>query len=400
MAELADAPDSKSGSERSAGSTPAPGTILDGRRLLSIEIRQISKLGSPSSIYRRQIGLALVGLLCLGFALRGQEDRVEWQPLDERWTLSFYYENDLFYNTDHYYTNGTKLSWISSDLSDEFYEASQVPGLLQPIARLLPFVNEPGVQKNVVFSLGHNLYTPTDIVTTAYQPDDRPYAAWLYLGMGLHNQTEHWQDTIELNLGVVGPWALGEEVQNFVHRTRGLQTAEGWANQIRNEVVLNLVYERRWRWDLIGDGTGWGMDVLGHAGASLGNLFTYVNAGGGLRLGWNLPKDFGAAIIRLAGDTNAPAGRDDVRFRKNGAFGAHLFLIVDGRVMFRDLTLDGNTFKDSAHIERDWLTGDLTGGVAMILGAWKFSYAATIRAKTFKGGLQQTFGSFNISLTY
>jgi lipid A 3-O-deacylase len=343
----------------------------------------------------------LLCLVCAGTSalLRAEETAVE-ESLDDRWTLSFYYENDLFYDTDRYYTNGTKFSWISSDLSEEFYEAAQVPGWLRPVARMLPFVNQPGIQKNVVFSLGQSLFTPTDIVETAYQPDDRPYAAWLYTGMALHNQTERWQETIELNVGVVGPWALGEETQNFVHRARGLQTAEGWDNQIKNEVVVNLVYERRWRWNLIGGGRGFGADVLGHGGGSLGTLFTYVNAGGGFRVGWNLPKDFGAALIRLAGDTNAPASTDDLRFREDRLVGVHLFLIADGRLMARDLTLDGNTFRDSVSSPREWLTGDVSGGVAAIVGAWKFSYAATFRAKTFRGGDQQTFGSFNISLTY
>ena len=30
-------------------------------------------------------------------------------------TLSFYFENDFFGDTDRYYTNGIKLSWISPD---------------------------------------------------------------------------------------------------------------------------------------------------------------------------------------------------------------------------------------------------------------------------------------------
>lgn len=321
-------------------------------------------------------------------------------PTRDDWTLSFYYENDLFYDTDRYYTNGTKFSWISPNLSETFARAAETPGWLRPVVRQLPFVNEPGIHKNIVFSIGQNLYTPTDIVATEPQFDDRPYAAWLYLGVGLHNQTERWLDTIELNLGVVGPWALGEQTQNFVHRARGLQTAEGWDNQIKNEVVVNLIFERRWRRELFGGRTGWGADVLNHAGGSLGTLFTYLNTGGGIRFGWNLPKDFGASVIRLAGDTNAPASLDDLRIRREHVFGAHLFLTVDGRWVLRDLTLDGNTFQESMRIERSWWVGDVSGGLAVIYGAWKLSYAATYRTRTFEAGYDQTFGSINISLTY
>jgi lipid A 3-O-deacylase len=318
----------------------------------------------------------------------------------EDWTLSFYYENDLFFNTDRYYTNGTKFSWISPDLSEAFHEAAEVPGWLRPIARRMPFVNDLGINKVVVLSLGQNLYTPADIATTEAQPNDRPYAAWLYFGMGLHNQTENWQDALELNLGVVGPWARGEEVQNFVHRARGLPTANGWAHQIRNEIVVNLVFERRWRALRVGDWRGWGGDVMVHGGGSLGNLYTYLNGGVSLRWGWNLPTDFGASVIRLAGATNAPAGRLDPRTNGDVAFGLHLFVVTDGRLVARDLTLDGNTFRDSLSVSRESLVGDLSGGVALVWGHWKLSYATTQRTRTFRQGEAQTFGSFNISLTY
>lgn len=40
---------------------------------------------------------------------------------------------------------------------------------------------EPDDMSAISYSLGHNLYTPSDITIAAAQPDDRPYAAFVRL---------------------------------------------------------------------------------------------------------------------------------------------------------------------------------------------------------------------------
>jgi hypothetical protein len=317
---------------------------------------------------------------------------------EQRWTLSLYYENDMFANTDRYYTSGAKVTWISPDLS-EFREAGRLPDAVYRIVHRLPFINRVGIQRNVAISLGQSIHTPIEVQRTDVIIDDQPYSGWLYIGAAFHNKTDHWLDTIEINLGVVGPLALGRQMQNGVHRIRDIPVAKGWDNQLRNEPALNLIWERKYRRDLLGDGNGFGIDVLGHLGASLGNVYTYANTGGGVRIGWNLPRDFGAALIRLAGDTNAPAASDDVRYRA-GAWSFHLFSSVDGRAVARDITLDGNSWNDSHSVDKDNWVGDLSLGAGIIFRGWKLSYAQTIRSRTFKGGKQHAFGSFNVSLTY
>ena len=54
-------------------------------------------------------------------------------------------------------------------------------------------------------------------------------------------------DTLQLDLGVIGPAAGGEFVQNNFHRLIGVAPANGWANQLHNEPTLGLTFERRWR---------------------------------------------------------------------------------------------------------------------------------------------------------
>jgi len=340
----------------------------------------------------------IAGFLFLGGIAFGEVSDLKAERDD--WTFSFYFENDLFANTDRNYTNGTKLTWISPDVDTYFREAGKLPGWAYDALRYLPLVNKEGTQKNVALSFGQNLYTPSDISQTGLIVNDRPYAAWLYFGVALHNKTDRWLDTIEVNVGVIGPWALGEETQNFIHRTRGIRQVYGWDNQIGNEIAVNIIWERKFRWVLFGDGSGMGMDALAHMGASVGNVFTYANSGGGLRLGWNLPQDFGAALIRMAGDTNAPASLDDLRLKEDRVFGIHIFGSLDGRAIARDATLDGNTFASSHSVDKESLVGDASVGVSTVIGRWKVSYAWTYRTKTFKEGLDQAFGSINVSMTF
>ena len=48
-------------------------------------------------------------------------------------------------------------------------------------------------------------------------PHDRPYAGYLYTEIGLSANNEHRMTLWELDLGVVGPLAMGEQVQNTTH---------------------------------------------------------------------------------------------------------------------------------------------------------------------------------------
>ena len=193
--------------------------------------------------------------------------------------FSLYFENDLFTDTDQHYTNGTKIGWVSPDL--EAFAQTYFPRFTEFIADKIPYLTNDELSKNVAFSLGQNMYTPENIVTTELVENDRPYAAWLYLGSGFHLKDETFQNTFEIQLGMVGPSALGKEIQDFVH-------------------------DRRVRLNQDNIGKGWEMDAIANGSAVLGNVSTYVNLGIEGRLGYNLPLDFGTTHIRPGGETNIP----------------------------------------------------------------------------------------------
>ena len=325
-----------------------------------------------------------------------EEKRIE----ETSWTFSFYFENDLFADTDQNYTNGVKLTWISPDLT-RYAESKQLPEWGLKIVRCLPFINEPGFQRNVSFSLGQNMYTPQDISRSDLIKDDRPYGGWLYLGAAFHSKNDRRLDSMEIQVGMVGPASLAEESQTFVHRLRDIPVAEGWDNQIENEPGMAVVYERKWRAMVLGNPGGMGFDAIPHLGATLGNVYTYANAGIELRFGWNLPIDFGTSLIRPAGDTSAPAGTGDLRISGRREFGVHLFGALNGRAVLRDIFLDGNTFRDSHSVDKKPFVGEAVAGVSVICWRFKLSYAQVFQTKSFD--IQRnshSFGSIALSFSY
>lgn len=146
-------------------------------------------------------------------------------PLDKDTasTFTLYFENDLFGDTDQNYTNGIQLSWISPDLTQY---RDKIPRWMVPLVMRLPFIHEPGLQRNVGFSIGQQIFTPQDIQRRDLIDDDRPYAGWLYLGAAFHNKNYRRLDTLELQIGVIGPASLAEEAQNLVHEVRDIATAK------------------------------------------------------------------------------------------------------------------------------------------------------------------------------
>ena len=320
-------------------------------------------------------------------------------PIDHG-TFSFYFENDLFGGTDQRYTNGVRLSWTSPDLKK--FSESAFTGPFGTQIDELPWINASAYQRNVAFVLGQSMFTPTDIQETELIEDDRPYAGWLYTGLGFIWKNQHVRNALTLNIGVVGPSAYAQETQDFIHELRDIPKARGWDNQLHDELGVVLGFQRMWRWPQHERRAGLDWEALPFIGANLGNVRISASVGGEFRFGYNLPDDFGTETIGAAATTTTPmeGGQRASRSRWTG-FGTHLFVRAEGQAVARDIFLDGNTFGDSPSVDKLPFTADLSAGLSVNYKDVKLTYAYVYRTEEFRGqDGGQSFGSLTLSIPF
>ena len=344
---------------------------------------------------------------------------------------SFQLENDLFAGTDSQYTSGVKFTWTSPNVAD--FNDPLLPAWIrcsnERVQRLVDWFHpEKSTSFNMVVTLGQAMYTPADRDQTTIDRTDRPYAGWTYLGLGYNARFDPagkagtpTLDTVELDIGIVGRHAYAQQIQNFVHRVRGLDRFQGWDNQLQDELGVQFVWERKMRPTALtlgkfaqagnadasgGSAEGFAAQFIPHFGVSVGNVASYLNVGGELRAGWRLPDDFGTSAIRPGGDNAAPrsAARLERVYHQHSF---HLFASFDGRLVANNIFLDGNTFKTSYAIKKKLLVGDIAYGWAYTwprlagLPSGKLAYAHFVRSREFEGeGRNHGFGSVSVSLEF
>jgi len=314
-------------------------------------------------------------------------------------TVSLYVENDGFTGTDNHYTSGVQIGWCSPDLSG--FRDSPYSKPILPFLDVMPYINEPTFQKNLVLAFGQNIYTPNNTRLTTLIPNDRPYAGWLYVGAGVVWKNATVRNSVVFDLGVVGPWALGEEVQRWAHSLVGSNHPMGWDNQIHNEFGVVGTYERTWRWPMHEQRSGLDWEILPHVGLAVGNVATYANLGAEVRVGINLPDNFGSTVISPSTTTSTPVDGRMGAQRSSVDFGIHLFARTDGRAVAHNIFLDGNTFRDSASVPRNILVADLSGGVAVNYKNTEIAFALVYRTREFRGeDAGQFFGTLSLNVTY
>ena len=307
-------------------------------------------------------------------------------PEDPRGTLSVTVENDRFAKTDRHYTNGFRLGWLSA--------TDDVPDWANKVAAEIPtFPEERKVR--IGYAFGQNMYTPTDSGRRDLITTDRPYAGWLYGGATLLSETADQLDTVELDIGMIGPWAFAKQTQSDFHALIGVEKPQGWGNQLSNEPGVDLIYERKWRKFRDFDLAGLQGDIMPHLVGSLGNVFTYAGAGATIRLGDDLRDDYGAPRIR-------PALGGSSFFRAPEGFGWYVFAGFEGRAVARDITLDGNTFGPShSYVNKEPFVLDGQLGFAIAYRSVRLTYSQVFRSKEYDGQPKaDSFGSLSLSVKF
>jgi hypothetical protein len=222
-------------------------------------------------------------------------------------------------------------------------------------------------------TLNQQMYTPEDIEATELVPDDRPYAGWLFVRLQSSDRTKNNLIISGVEVGVVGPAALAEELQDIVHEWTDSTPPQGWDNQLQNELGINIIHLRahNWRWD----SAKIDQEIVAHAGGSLGNVNTHAEVGGLYRIGINIPDDMAASFLG-----NSALGTREM----NQRYSVYLFTAATGRYVLQDIFLDGNTFQDSHQVEKENLVGALKAGIVVGIKGLELGYAASVVTKQFE----------------
>lgn len=183
--------------------------------------------------------------------------------------LRVVFENDIFDNTDYYYTNGMRIELITDFIANA------------PTSKILPTLNNSDYDYQG-FSMVQNIYTPVNPDTKQINSYDRPFSAYLTIGhfRNSYNIEKGLSMKSEFSVGVLGPASLGGKVQSSIHEI----TPVGWENQIENDIVIDYSFQiekaiLRKKY----------FEASANAGARAGTVYNNLSGGLSARTGFFLP---------------------------------------------------------------------------------------------------------------
>ena len=297
-------------------------------------------------------------------------------------SFSIRWENDTFGGTDANYTNGFSLALSQTG-----------SGLTGGIWDLLGHL--PG-RRSAAYDLVQLQFTPDDIERANPDPNDRPYAGILYLGLTTfreHNDSLH---GLKILFGVVGPASFGEELQRATHRAIGSKLPQGWDFQLKNEPIVNIDYEYRRRIPITRRDASFRLEMLPTAAVMLGNYLIRADIGTQIRFGYQLPNDYGATTLRDIGVSPFPVveGASQVG-------GWYVYAGGKASLIGRDMTLDGNTFAESRNVDKRLFVPSAEFGASVWLRFFQTTFSYSMRGDEFYGQkVREDFGSILMTVFF
>ena len=258
--------------------------------------------------------------------------------------ISLVVQDDFFIGTDRGYTDGTELMWSWS----------------------------PADSNAIRSSLGvrNRMYTPDSLEAHALLPAERPYCATL---SAFFQTWRHEDDELvkyEIEAGILGPQAYGDQLQSWFHRLIRYTLPQGWNDQLRpNEPILNAYMDRWHPFGSAGAPDGWQVRLDGLYGGAFGTTFINAEAGMCAKAGWNIPAE-------TAGGT--------VLANRNGGWVAFLLGEPRGWAVAHNATLGRSFFHDRPHERRLLsLMGEVEGGITLGKGGFSLTYSDVVCTREY-----------------
>jgi lipid A 3-O-deacylase len=284
-------------------------------------------------------------------------------------------ENDVLLlrdKTDRYFTSGTRLEYLTAANTAK-------PSRFEEII--------PKLKKSDTYlglSIASNMYTPKNKSTEAIVYGDRPYAGWAYIGfMGVSNsKSTGTRLTTEYSLGAIGPVTQQEKVQASFHKFVDRPIAQGWKNQIANDIAANVFFSAEKR---VVNPTEY-LDVLGLVETNIGTVTNYMGVGGLVRVGWF--EDYFQNVLPLSASKN---------------WQAFIFSRPTMRVVMDNSLLQGGVFNyyNSPYvIPRDDLKHvymETAFGYSLSYRSFNMTYSQNFRTSEFKDAKTMFWGAMAFS---
>lgn len=311
-------------------------------------------------------------LLLLPFLCSGQE---YWNvTMDDKvygssnTTIMGEFENDIFLQSDHYYTNGVEITLVNKNLK------------IKAIDNIL---RSPISYENYRYSLEirQNMYTPELKYDPEIQIGDRPFSGYLILSYNLETYRKHTRFLSSLTLGVIGKYSGAGLTQNFIHSYNDMLQFEGWQYQIKNSPVINLKYQYE-RLLINNRHLAFGYTVNGR----LGTLYTDGYAGANLKLG----------II---------SSQFDMPENING-FQLYYYLNGGARISVYDATLQGGIIGKVPNdyyinqADKNIINTNISTGISVAYNMLHAKAGINLISPEFKGGKRHGWGSISIAVTF
>ncbi len=290
----------------------------------------------------------------------------------------FNYENDFFSATDRYYTQGIFLDFI------------------HPIVRHSPFsycllkltkqaINYYG------FHIEQDVFTPRSIRYKGGQIyyGERPFTAVFFISHSLHslNPFKKMLLKTQLDIGILGPYARGEEEQKGIHKALKNIEPLGWQNQLSSDVVLN--YTAKFEKGILSKKR---FELMGNAFTKIGTLYTNIGIGTTARLGF-----FSPYFTNL--------GLEKIPFIGKHSLKCYLVTSVNFKFVAYNATLQGGLTNSGnkyelpdAAIAR--LVADLSVGIVLAYKRTSLEYGKSYITPEFKKGLDHSWGKCSVTVCF
>lgn len=287
--------------------------------------------------------------------------------------FGFKSENDSFLATgqDRYYTNGLFISFRRA-----------VEPKIKPDSNYF-------TKKIWSVSIGQAMYNAQSGSTTDINFVDRPFAAYLYGGFSLqYLDSDENTGKLELQIGTIGPNALGREGQEFIHSTFGFYDIKGWEFQVNNEIGVNLNADLLY---LIHRSKNKKIDFSFPVKLNLGNTFTGLSTGVLLRTGSLNP-----LYHSVANQSNVSS------FKEKGVKAQEFYFFLKPmlNVVVYDATIAGGIFnndKGPVTFNAKPLILSQELGLAYAKNRWTIDFSLIFRTKETKTMFYaHQYGSFDL----